>query len=62
MIKYYSLDSKGKRQDLFIAYSDVAAEFNTTRNAIAGKFYRAKHERNSNIIEVNGIKIEQVKD
>lgn len=59
MIKYYSLFKNGKRKDEFVAYSDIAAEFGTTRNSIAGKFYRARKEGSDTII-VNGVKIQQV--
>jgi hypothetical protein len=58
--KYYLLNQKGKRTDLFVAYSDIGAEFGVSRNSIAGKFYRAR-KIGSNIIDVNGNKIEQVR-
>ena len=58
MIKYYSLDKKNKPKDLFVSYSDIAMEFETTRNSIAGKFYRAR-KNNQKFILVNGNKIIQ---
>ena len=60
MIRYYLLDDKNRRTEMFVAYSDIAAEFGTTRNSIAGKFYRAKHQQNSSIISVNDHLIERV--
>ena len=61
MVTYYLLDKNNKRKDKFVAYSDIAAEYNTTRNAVAGKFYRAEHENNSQIITLNGDRIERVR-
>lgn len=59
-VRYYILDSKNKRKDMFIAYSDIGAEFGVSRNSVAGKFYRAFHEKKTNVIEINGTKIERV--
>ena len=49
--KYYTIGSNNRIE--FESYSDIAAEYNTTKGIIAGKFYRTK----TNIIYIGNDKI-----
>lgn len=57
---YYRLTSRGNRKEQFFSYVDIAYEYGTTKGSIAGKYDRAR-AKNSNIINVNGNRIEKVK-
>ncbi|MBR2247684.1 MAG: hypothetical protein IJ880_11815 [Bacilli bacterium] len=59
--KYYLINDEGKHLAEYIAYSDIAADLDVTRNVIAGKFNRAR-KKGTNIIEVKGQKFKQVKE
>ena len=49
--KYYTIGTKNRKE--FNSFVDIAAEYNTTKGAVAGKFYRTK----TNIIYISKDKI-----
>ena len=49
--KYYTIGTKDRKE--FTSFTDIAAEYNLTKGAVAGKFYRTK----TNIIYIGKDKI-----
>lgn len=49
--KYYTIGTKDKKE--FVSFTDIAAEYNISKGAVAGKFYRTK----TNIIYIGKAKI-----
>lgn len=49
--KYYTIGTKDKKE--FVSFTDIAAEYNVSKGAVAGKFYRTK----TNIIYIGKAKI-----
>lgn len=49
--KYYTIGTKDKKE--FVSFTDIAAEYNISKGAVAGKFYRTK----TNIIYIGKVKI-----